>query len=500
MIVSEDNSGSYPLEFLEGMQALLGDEYPAFAESLHRDRSYGLRINPLKIDSADIGRILADIGADPEDSVPWCNEGYYYNKDSCHAGRSPYHEAGAYYIQEPSAMSVIQALDPQPGERICDLCAAPGGKTTHIAGRMMGKGILVANEIVPDRARILARNVERMGVTNCVVTNAAPDELSIRFPGYFHRVCVDAPCSGEGMFRKDEDAAGEWSTDVVDMCASRQKDILNAAAAMVVPGGVIVYSTCTFEPAENERVISNFLSEHPDWHIDDTGLDMIPSRGREEWADGFTGVALTTRIWPHISRGEGHYIARLVKDGEMIQPEEDETVSAAENRVNTGNNKPKRCNVDFKGSNVSLCEEVSRFLHTELFSKEQNIPLDRIREFGEHIYMIPGASVMKRLNGVKVIRPGLELAEKKKDRFEPAHALAVSTKTGNSYNTCNLTIDESLRFILGETFTPNAFPDHIAGKGWTLVSVNGVSLGWGKMTGNVLKNHYPKGLRRDLRR
>ncbi len=481
----EDPLTYLPKDYTDRMSILLGDEYPAFEASYRNNRNYGLRINPLKIEETDIAAILSDIGADTGDTVPWCSEGYYYDKDSCPAGRSPYHEGGAYYIQEPSAMSVVSVLDPNPGERVCDLCAAPGGKTTHIAGRMMGRGILVANEIVPDRARILARNVERMGAANCIVTNASPQDLALRFPGYFHKVCVDAPCSGEGMFRKDAGAAGEWSTANVDMCVRRQADILDSAADMVMPGGMIVYSTCTFEPAENEMAIASFVSRHPDWHIADTGLDSIPTRGRPEWAGGYPDVSMSTRIWPHVSRGEGHFVAVLIKDGDT--------------------DKGKGRNGDLGKKNAALCDEITRFLHTELGLEDITVTPERIYEKAENCYLLPDGFDANRLTGIRVIRPGLELANKKKNRLEPAHALAMSVSKRQKYNACNLTMDEAFLFLKGETFMPSACrgpageeSGEAPRNGWVIASIKGVSLGWGKLTGNMLKNHYPKGLRRDL--
>lgn len=504
-MISDDPSSYLPKEYTYRMRILLGDEYPDFEASYRDNRYYGLRINPLKTDEADIAGILSDIGADAGDSVPWCREGYYYDKDSCQAGRSPYHEAGAYYIQEPSAMSVVTALDPAPGERVCDLCAAPGGKTTHIAGRMMGQGVLIANEIVPDRARILSRNVERMGVPNCIVTNASPQELALKFPGYFHKVCVDAPCSGEGMFRKNPEAAGEWSPANVEMCGGRQSDILDAAADMVMPGGVIVYSTCTFEPDENEKVISGFLKTHPDWHISGTGLDMIPDHGRSEWADGDPEVELCTRIWPHVSRGEGHFIAKLIREGEYtVSPAGENAFGHISGSV-SGGSKPKRRNGDFGKKNVILCDEVIRFLHTELDLDGIPVSAERIHETADSYFLLPDGFDPDGLNRIRVIRPGLEVANKKKNRLEPAHALAMAVSKRHKYNACNLTMDEAICYLRGESFTPASGPVRSGTEGsetpvtgWVIASINGVSMGWGKLTGNMLKNHYPKGLRRDL--
>ena len=444
-----------PEEYLARMSDLLGDEYEAFLASYSGKRTYGLRINPLKVDldnSEKIKAMFSQPGCeiDPEDRVTWCDEGYYYNEDSC-PGRSPYHEAGAYYIQEPSAMAVTPLLDPMPGERICDLCAAPGGKTTHIAGRMRGRGVLVANEYVPDRARILSQNVERMGITNCIVTSMHPKDLSTYFMGYFDKVCVDAPCSGEGMFRKDHDACSEWSTDNVTMCADRQLEILDAAADMTASGGIIVYSTCTFERTEDEDVINAFLRSHPEWFLKST-----------------------ERIWPHSSRGEGHFMAELIKEG------------LSEKRAR---------NEDLRNKNRQLYNEVSRFLHTELGF---DIPDNRILvENKDHIYMLPAGVNEQMFRGIRVIRPGLELVTRHKDRFEPAHAFAMSLRPDEVQNTCDLSYDEAVRYLIGETVSVNDNMCNTTGRSWALMSINGVSLGWGKRVGDTVKNHYPKGLRRD---
>ena len=225
-----------PEAFLERMKRQLGDEYESYLDSLNRSRAVALRFNPLK------GEIpqLPFVGQ----PVPWEPMGYYYDPDA-RPGLHVFHEAGVYYLQEASAMAPVALLDPQPGERVCDLCAAPGGKTTQIAGRMMGRGFLLCNEINPKRAKILSRNIERMAVSNALVTNEHPVTLAQRFAGFFDRVLVDAPCSGEGMFRKEEAAVTDWSQETVEMCARRQAEILSSAAALIRPGGHLVYSTCT---------------------------------------------------------------------------------------------------------------------------------------------------------------------------------------------------------------------------------------------------------------
>ena len=301
-----------PEAFRMRMKRLLGTEWEAFQASYDKERSYGLRRNPLKSSGE---RFMAQMPYTLE-KVSWAEEGYYYQAEE-QPGKDVLHEAGVYYIQEPSAMAVVEILDPQPGERILDLCAAPGGKSTQIAGRMRGEGLLVANEVIYDRARILSQNVERMGVSNCVVCSEKPERIASLFPAFFDRVLVDAPCSGEGMFRKEEAARNEWSPEAVRMCAGRQSLILEEAAKTVRPGGVLVYSTCTFSPEENEGTISAFLRAHEEYNIEETGLDGIFSPGQADWiGQPAAGIEHTLRLWPHLIRGEGHYIARLRRRGD----------------------------------------------------------------------------------------------------------------------------------------------------------------------------------------
>ena len=282
-----------PEAFLQRMEAQLGSEYPAFLESLERPRAVALRFNPLKGERP----VLSFVGA----PVPWEPEGFYYDPET-RPGLHVYHEAGVYYLQEASAMAPVALLDPKPGERVCDLCAAPGGKTTQIAGRMLGRGFLVCNEINPKRAKILSRNIERMGVANALVTNEHPETLASRFPGFFDRVLVDAPCSGEGMFRKEEAAVTDWSQETVQMCARRQREILDSAARLVSPGGRLVYSTSTFAPEEDEETVGAFLEAHP---------EFTPEPVEAPWF--VPGENASYRMWPHKLLGEGHFAAVLRK-------------------------------------------------------------------------------------------------------------------------------------------------------------------------------------------
>ncbi len=427
-----------PEAFLQRMRAQLGDEYSDYLASLERPRAVALRFNPLKGDAPSLPFVM--------DNVPWEPNGYYYAPDA-RPGLHPYHDAGVYYLQEASAMSAVALLDPQPGERICDLCAAPGGKSTQIAGRLMGQGFLLCNEWSPKRAKILSQNIERLGVANALVTNETADRLAAKLPGYFDRVLIDAPCSGEGMFRKEEAAVSDWSEDTVAMCAKRQAEILDAGAKLVRPGGRLVYSTCTFAPAENEEAIAAFLARNPDFETVEAQAPWFTPAGQGQF-----------RLWPHKLLGEGHFAAVLRKKG-------DEAVADA---PSGGEKLPK------------LWQEFSKALQIAL-------PEGKAISFGSNLYWTPVDT--PDLKGLKVLRPGLELGEVKKDRFEPAHALALWLK--NCVNTLSLSADsQQIRnYLHGEVIPCDQ-------RGWCLVQVDGYSLGWGKGDGNMLKNHYPKGLRR----
>ena len=427
-----------PEAFLARMKTQLNEEFPAFLESLERPRAVALRMNPLKGEAPQLPFV--------QDGVPWEPSGYYYDPEA-RPGLHPYHEAGVYYLQEASAMSAVALLDPQPGERVCDLCAAPGGKTTQIAGRMLGQGFLLCNEINPKRAQILSRNVERMGVANALVTNEHPARLAEKYKGFFHRVLIDAPCSGEGMFRKEEAAVTDWSQQTVEMCARRQAEILHSGAALLQPGGRLVYSTCTFAPEENEQTVADFLREHPEFTLEAVDAPWFTPAGEGQF-----------RLWPHKLLGEGHFVAVLRKAGG----------EEADIKITPGEKLPKEW--------------------TE-FAKDLDITLPRGKAvfFGSSLYW--ASEEMPDLRGIKVLRPGLELGEMKKDRFEPAHALALCLKTASRTVCLPADSPEIAAYMRGEVLPANT-------RGWTLVQVNAYSIGWGKCDGKVLKNHYPKGLRR----
>ena len=421
------------------MKAQLNAEFEEYLHALERPRAVALRFNPLKGENVPT---LQFVGA----GVPWEPMGYYYDP-AARPGLHPYHEAGVYYLQEASAMSAVALLDPQPGERVCDLCAAPGGKTTQIAGRMRGEGFLLCNEWSPKRAKILSQNIERMGVANALVTNEAVDRLAKQLPGFFDRVLIDAPCSGEGMFRKEEAAVTDWSEETVAMCARRQAEILDAGACLVRPGGRLVYSTCTFAPAENEEAVAAFLERNPDFE---------PEALEASW---FTQVGIGQfRLWPHKLLGEGHFVAVLRKQGN----------TPTEGGTCPGEKLPQEW--------LSFAKEL-----------DISLPEGKAILFGQNLFWAP--LDLPQLRGLKVLRPGLELGEVKKGRFEPAHALALWLK--NCKNTVSYAAESGeIKAYLHGDVVPGAV------KGWCLVAVDGYSIGWGKGDGNQIKNHYPKGLRR----
>ena len=438
-----------PEEFLLRMQKQLGEEYPAFLAAYERPRAPGLRRNPLKGAQAALPFRL--------EPVPWVEDGFYYDPAQ-RPGLHPWHEAGLYYLQEPSAMAPAPLLGVRPGERVLDLCAAPGGKSTQLAGAMAGRGLLVCNEYSPKRAKILARNLERLGVANALVLNETPARLAERFPGYFDKILVDAPCSGEGMFRKEEAAVTDWSPETVAMCAQRQLEILQCAGRMLRPGGRLVYSTCTFAPAENEGTISRFLEQAPEFALlPVSGPGFAPGSGRlvEHPAEHLENTA---RLWPQRLRGEGHFAALLERQGG--EPGRGEACAGAQ--------LPKQW---------------------EAFARELGIslPEGKAVAFGTGLYWAPPE--LPELRGLKILRPGLELGSVQKGRLDPAHGLALWLKGAASQADFPADGPEIVAYLRGQTLP-------FAGKGWTLVLAGGYSLGWGKASDGVLKNHYPKGLRR----
>ncbi|MGL5437319.1 MAG: RsmF rRNA methyltransferase first C-terminal domain-containing protein [Lachnospiraceae bacterium] len=464
-MAAEQHYLELPAAFMKRMQTLLGDEFEAFINSYDNPRVQGLRFNPLK-GSPDMmaSAYQKRFGLRP---VSWCGEGYYYDAGA-RPGRHPLHEAGAYYIQEPSAMAVAALVDPQPGEVILDLCAAPGGKTSQIGGRLNGQGLLVSNEIHPARARILSQNIERMGIPNAVVTNESPERLKQHFSEFFDKIVVDAPCSGEGMFRKEVQASTEWSEDNVRLCADRQQMILDCAALMLKPGGRLVYSTCTFAPEEDEEEVAGFISRHPEFSIEKVMRPVGLSAGRPEWSRiPCAGLEDTFRIWPHQACGEGHYMAVLKKSGLPKPSDHYQTESFWKDK-----------------EGLKLCRA---FIQDTL---KVDLDLEQLILFGDQVYQLPAQ--MNRISGLKILRPGLHIGTLKKNRLEPSHALALALRPDQVIRSRNLSSDEPdiINYLTGATL-----PSEGQQKGWVLICVDGYSTGWAKASAGTLKNHYPKGLR-----
>lgn len=459
-----------PIEFEKKMKAFLGDEWDDFLYSYDNNRFQALRFNTLKVQShEEIMRILMVLEISSDKRVSWANEAYYFD-ENVRPGKHPYHEMGLYYIQEPSAMSAAALLAPKPGMRVLDLCAAPGGKGTQLATYLGDSGLLVSNEINTQRSRILSQNIERMGIKNAIVTNEDSFVLASHFPGFFNAIQVDAPCSGEGMFRKLPEAIEQWSMENVAICAARQKEILDNAAVMLKPGGTIVYSTCTFSKEENEDVIEYFLERHPDFTLEEM-----------------------ERFWPHKVDGEGHFVAKLVRRGCV------DTDLKADRKTKKNKNSKNRKNETKPALTKENMKLLSEFLD-ETISEDMAawIKNSRLVMFGEQLYRLPDMEV--DIKGLKVQRAGLHIGEFKKQRFEPSHSLALALKLSEAKNVVKLTWDDpqTTGFFNGQSVMLSDEQTAECKKGWALVCVDGYPAGWGKVNGAQVKNHYPKGLRNKI--
>lgn len=506
-----DRYPSYPLPdgFTERMKRWLGDEYPAFRASYEKPRRASLRINTLRLNGTDEEQLRALLPFLTE-RVPFASDGWYYAEESSiRPGKHPYHEAGVYYIQEASAMIPASLCPPRPGDRVLDLCAAPGGKATQLACALHDQGILVANEIHPGRASVLSRNVERMGIPNALVLNMEPQALAERFRGFFDRIVVDAPCSGEGMFRKEPQAAAMWSPKNIAQCAARQADILRAAARMLAPGGTITYSTCTFAPEEDEGSILSFLREHPDFDTVPTESPEILTcladgqldSGKPDWVPGGTDYAdslrRTIRLFPHHADGEGHFAAILRRkcDQDAVSTASRPAPCAA----SASPGKPARVSRPARRdertqSRTSVAEAMrlfDSFAQTVLGFIPNGIPC----LFGDTLTLLPAGCGLTAdaTDGLRILRAGLELGRVAGDRFSPSHALAMASlplPDGAHRFELN-TADQTASYLRGEAL---ACPADL--NGWHIVTLSGFPLGWGKADRGIMKNHYPKGLRR----
>ncbi len=453
-----------PNAYIEQMKRLLGEEgFIRYLASLDAPVTKALRINLLRCPDGVPPCGIEGLG----DAVPWA-QGAYFVEGDARPGLSPLHEGGLYYLQEPSALSSASVLDAQPGEKVLDLCAAPGGKSTHLAAAMQGQGLIVCNEPIPSRAQILSRNIERMGVKNAVVTCAYPAQLAPHFPAFFDRIMVDAPCSGEGMFRRQIEAREEWQENSPRGCADRQMEILEEAAKMLAPGGRMVYSTCTFNDTENEGVLARFLALHPEFSLVPFALPELPAADK-----GYL------HLYPHEIRGEGHFVSLLEKSA-------DAPVLAAASPAERKNERKKGRSESQRGAQKKNAPAPN--LPDVL---APGVSLGRLHAAGDSLWALPEGIDMEQLSGLRVLRTGLLLARSEGRRLEPDHALAMALAPHEAARCAELTHGQALDYQAGEALNLGDLP-----AGYTLLCHQGVPLGWGKQAGGIMKNHYPKGLRR----
>lgn len=453
-----------PIDFTEKMKGILGAEYGAFLKSYEEPRNFGLRVNTAKISPEEFQR-LAPFHLT---KIPWVENGFYYEEQDA-PSRHPFYYAGLYYLQEPSAMTPASRLPVSPGERVLDLCAAPGGKATELGAKLRGEGLLVANDISASRARALLKNVEVFGIRNSFLVNEIPGKIAERFLEFFDKILVDAPCSGEGMFRKDPDVAKAWDAKKPLACAKIQREILSQAVRMLRPGGMLLYSTCTFSPEENEQIIAGLLKEREDMRLAEIEGYAGFSEGRPDLADGNPELRKCVRIWPHKMAGEGHFLALLEKDGEAGSFSE---TASARGRVSKADQK----------------------ILEEFFREVSGIAMDEIEVRKGQAYYKSGLRGDQK--GITFLRNGLYLGELKKDRFEPGQAFAMALSKEDYAS--SLDFDQAdgrvIRYLKGETVAVEDVPVRRK-KGWQLVCVNGYPLGWGKLADGVLKNKYLAGWR-----
>jgi len=434
----------FPESFLEEIRALIGSETEAFLKSYEQPRQFGLRVNRLKISVEDFLKI-SPFKLTP---IPWTVDGFYYNETERPA-KHPFYHAGLYYLQEPSAMAPVNVLDPQPGQTVLDLCACPGGKTLQIAAALGGHGTIVANDISTSRIKALVRNLEMAGVTNALVINESEEKLGARFHSVFDSILIDAPCSGEGMFRKDSKALEAWSNQVPGHFRSIQDSLLDQAAKMLKPGGRLAYSTCTFNRQENEWALDAFMARHSEF----SKLQPAPKLG----LDTRTGYG---RLWPHLHEGEGHFAGLLESSangcGHSSLPDR-----------NRSQSEPTEAYRQFEAENLTI-KLTGPFLRIE-----------------DKLYKLPEG--LPSTQGMRVIRSGWYLGEEKNGRFVPSGAFAMGLKSGNAKREIHFEADQFdvVRYLKGETL-------NAAGEdGLNLICLGSYPLGWGKLNKGSLKNQYP---------
>lgn len=514
-----------PEEFLKRMQEMLGEEYEEFLASYEQPRTYGLRVNTRKMTPEE----FEERKIFPVKRIPWVENGFFYEGD-VRPAQHPLYAAGAYYLQEPSAMTPAACLPVEPGERVLDLCAAPGGKATELGAKLKGKGVLVANDISNSRAKALLYNLEVFGIDNAFVTNETPARLADAFEGYFDKILVDAPCSGEGMFRKEQAVARDWTPEKSEYFAGQQREIVRQAVRMLRPGGKLLYSTCTFAPCEDEQTIAWTLEQFPQ-------MRLIPlpeyegfSPGRPEWVSGNSDgypertngnleLKRCVRIWPHKMNGEGHFLAFLEKDsaGRSVSGEQEESRAEQEKlmgileeknpkglqretkrngRLDQRKKAGKKGKASGSVSENALSRKDRELIEEFLKPCSRSFPAERMELRGQKVYLVP--ELPETVRGLKFLRNGLYMGEIRKDRFEPSQQLAMSLGAGEFQECICLEPDDerAQRYLRGETL--NIRPEETKSpSGWKLVCVGGLPLGWGKLVQGVLKNKYQSSWRKN---
>ena len=454
-----------PVAFTDKMKTLLGNEFDEYIACYDEKRLYGLRVNTKKISVEEFKKICP-FEIEP---IPWIENGFYYDGEHVQAAKHPYYFAGLYYLQEPSAMTPANRLPIEPGDKVLDVCAAPGGKATELGAKLKGEGVLIANDISNSRAKGLLKNIELFGIGNVLVLSEEPGKLEEYFPEYFDKILIDAPCSGEGMFRKDRKMVKAWEEHGPEFFAKIQRSIVTQAARMLKPGGMMLYSTCTFDSEENEGTVEYLMRQYPEFIIKEIRPYEGFACGKPEVTESKDeSFAKTVRIWPHKMHGEGHYVALLQK-GEKMEKD----------TLKTSKNKAKK-----------VPEEILEFFK----DIDWDIDWSRLELYSEKVYYMP--ENIPNVKGIRFLRTGLYLGDLKKNRFEPSQSLAMGLKKEEYKNTVNLTVEDErvIKYLKGETIEVDDIVSSKA-KGWQLVLIDGYPLGWGKLANGTLKNKYLPGWR-----
>ncbi|MCH5252581.1 MAG: RsmB/NOP family class I SAM-dependent RNA methyltransferase [Lachnospiraceae bacterium] len=456
-----------PEKFCDEMKRILGEEYDAYLASMEETRKFGLRVNTAKISTGEFERIAPF----PIKKIPYIENGYYYDSE-VQPAKHPYYFAGLYYLQDPSAMTPASRLPVEKGDVVLDLCAAPGGKATELAAKLQGTGLLIANDISSKRAKALLKNIELFGVENSFIVTEYPKKLKEYFTGFFDKILIDAPCSGEGMFRKEPSMIKAWEQNGPEFYAGLQEEIIKQALPMLKPGGMLLYSTCTFSPLEDEGTVEKILEL-------DADMELVGMKGYEGFESGRPELIGShreellhcVRIFPHKLDGEGHFLALFRKKGEVAE--------------GAGDIRQKRSGL--KGEEKKLFEAFAANLNRQ-FEPE------RLECKNGMLYYMP--SQLPNMKGLRFLRSGLFLGEMKKNRFEPSQSLAMALKKEDYKNCLRLSVSDerTLRYLKGETLSLTEEESGLV-DGWLLVCVEDYPLGWGKKNAAVLKNKYHSGWR-----